>query len=49
VFQRCFEQGLLVRATGDVIALSPPLIVTEAQIAEMFATLAAAIRATPVR
>ena len=49
VFQRCFEQGLLVRATGDVIALSPPLIVTEAQIAEMFTTLAAAIRATPVR
>jgi beta-alanine--pyruvate transaminase len=47
VFERCFEQGLLVRATGDVIALSPPLIVSEAQIAEMFALLAAAIRTTP--
>ena len=47
VFTRCFEHGLLVRATGNVIALSPPLIVTEPQIAQMFATLAAAIRATP--
>ena len=47
VFRRCFEHGLLVRATGNVIALSPPLIVTEAQIAELFTILAAAIRATP--
>ncbi len=47
IFHHCFEQGLLVRATGDVIALSPPLIVTEAQIGEMFTRLAAAIRATP--
>ncbi|MCC7461894.1 MAG: aspartate aminotransferase family protein [Gammaproteobacteria bacterium] len=47
IFHRCFEQGLLVRATGDVIALSPPLVVTEAQIGAMFATLAGAIRATP--
>jgi beta-alanine--pyruvate transaminase len=34
-----FERGLMVRATGDTIALSPPLIVTEDQIAELFATL----------
>ena len=47
VFQRCFERGLLVRATGDVIALSPPLIVSEAQIGEICTQLAAAIRATP--
>jgi beta-alanine--pyruvate transaminase len=32
-----FERGLLVRFTGDTIALAPPLIVTEDQIAEMFA------------
>jgi beta-alanine--pyruvate transaminase len=33
------ERGLLVRATGDIIALSPPLIITEAEIAELFAIL----------
>ena len=47
VFRRCFEQGLLVRATGNVIALSPPLIVEDGQIATMLTMLAAAIRATP--
>ena len=36
-FVRCFEQGLLVRVTGDVIALSPPLIVSREQIDEMAA------------
>lgn len=40
VFQRCFDAGLLVRATGDTIALSPPLIVEEAQIDTMFGMLA---------
>jgi len=34
-----FEAGLLFRATGDTIALSPPLIITEEQIGEMFATV----------
>ncbi|MFO1300866.1 MAG: aspartate aminotransferase family protein [Burkholderiaceae bacterium] len=38
-FQRCFDRGLLVRVTGDVIALSPPLIVEPGQIARMFETL----------
>jgi beta-alanine--pyruvate transaminase len=36
LFQKCFDAGLLVRATGDIIALSPPLIVEKAQIDEMF-------------
>jgi beta-alanine--pyruvate transaminase len=36
LFQKCFDHGLLVRATGDIIALSPPLIVGKAQIDEMF-------------
>ncbi len=36
VFQRAFDTGLLVRATGDILALSPPLIVSEGQIDEMF-------------
>lgn len=40
LFRRLFDYGLLVRATGDVIALSPPLIVEEAQIDAMVAAIA---------
>jgi len=32
VFVDCFKNGLLIRVTGDVIALSPPLIVEKEQI-----------------
>jgi beta-alanine--pyruvate transaminase len=32
VFHHCFDHGVLIRVTGDIIALSPPLIVDEAQI-----------------
>jgi beta-alanine--pyruvate transaminase len=39
LFHACFDDGLLVRATGDIIALSPPLIVERAQIDEMFGRL----------
>ena len=35
LFVKCFEAGLLVRATGDVIALSPPLILEKTHIDEM--------------
>ncbi|MCR9073524.1 MAG: aspartate aminotransferase family protein [Alphaproteobacteria bacterium] len=31
-FKQCYEKGLLVRTTGDIIALSPPLIVEKEQI-----------------
>jgi beta-alanine--pyruvate transaminase len=44
-FVRCFERGLLVRVTGDIIALSPPLICEPQHIEEMFGVLAEAIRA----
>jgi len=33
------KAGLMVRFTGDTIALSPPLIITEGQIGELFAIL----------
>ncbi|MDZ3831298.1 MAG: aspartate aminotransferase family protein [Sphingopyxis sp.] len=36
LFHGAFDNGLLVRATGDIIALSPPLIVEPGQIDEMF-------------
>ncbi len=34
-FVDCFERGLLIRVTGDIIALSPPLIVEREQIDTM--------------
>ena len=39
VYTKCFERGLLIRQTGDIIALSPPLIVEPAQIDQIFSTL----------
>jgi len=35
VQQKCHEAGLVVRAIGDRIAFTPPLIITEAEIGEM--------------
>lgn len=43
-FLQCFEKGLLIRTTGDIIALSPPLIVSKDQIDEIFDTLAKVIK-----
>jgi beta-alanine--pyruvate transaminase len=40
-----FERDLMFRAVGDTLAMSPPLIVTENQIDEMFDKLAAIIKA----
>ena len=34
VFHRCFDKGLLIRVTGDIVAISPALTVSDAQIAE---------------
>jgi beta-alanine--pyruvate transaminase len=39
------EEGLMIRITGDTIALCPPLIVSEAQIGEIFDKVARVIRA----
>lgn len=39
VFVKCFERGLLVRLTGDTIALSPPLMLNKAHIDEIFGLL----------
>ena len=44
VYLECFEKGLLARQSGDVVAMSPPLIVSEAQIDEMAGILGDAIR-----
>ncbi|MBC7506255.1 MAG: aminotransferase class III-fold pyridoxal phosphate-dependent enzyme, partial [Sandarakinorhabdus sp.] len=44
LFRMLFDAGLLVRATGDIIALSPPLIVEAAQIDSMMAMIGTALR-----
>ncbi|MBA4799876.1 beta-alanine--pyruvate transaminase [Rhizobium rosettiformans] len=35
-FLNAYNDGLLIRTTGDIIALSPPLIITHEQIDELF-------------
>ena len=36
---KAFEKGILIRTTGDTIALSPPLIVEAEQIDQLVTTL----------
>jgi beta-alanine--pyruvate transaminase len=38
-FIKAFEEGLMIRTTGDIIALSPPLIITKGQIDKLFDVL----------
>jgi beta-alanine--pyruvate transaminase len=45
VFRRCFDAGVLVRVTGDIVALSPPLIVEKPHVDRIVGTLTDAIRA----
>ncbi len=40
---KCFEAGVLVRVTGDIMALSPPLIIEEAQIERIVETIRTAL------
>ena len=40
IFRACFERGVLIRTTGDIIALSPPLIVEDAHIDQAISTIA---------
>ena len=44
VFLDCWDKGVLIRTTGDTIALSPPLIIERAQIDQIVDTLRGAIK-----
>ena len=44
VYLKCFERGVLIRQTADILALSPPLVVEPAQIDQMFSTLSEVLR-----
>jgi 4-aminobutyrate--pyruvate transaminase len=40
------DRGIILRAIGDVLAFCPPMIITEAEIEEMFAPMEDALNAT---
>jgi len=44
IFLDCYDKGLLIRTTGDTIALSPPLIIERSHIDQIIDTLRGAIR-----
>ncbi|WP_231879329.1 aspartate aminotransferase family protein [Collimonas arenae] len=46
VFRRCYEKGVMVRYTGDILAFSPPLIVQPEEIERIFATVREALNET---
>jgi len=43
--KRCFDDGVLIRNSGDTLVLSPPLIIAEDEIEMVFATLRRALDA----
>jgi beta-alanine--pyruvate transaminase len=43
-FVEAFNRGLLVRATGDIIALSPPLIIEKKEIDQLFDIFSGVLR-----
>jgi beta-alanine--pyruvate transaminase len=44
-FLNAYEKGILIRTTGDIIAMSPPLIIEKAQIDTLIGTLADVLNA----
>ncbi len=44
VFLDCWQQGLMLRTTGDIIAMSPPLIIERSHIDQMVDTVRTALR-----
>jgi len=45
VFRRCFDDGVLIRVTADIIAMSPPLICEKPHVDRLINTLSDAIMA----
>ncbi|QYF94301.1 aspartate aminotransferase family protein [Massilia sp. PAMC28688] len=43
-FKQAFADGILIRTTGDIIALSPPLVLEKAHIDELFGKLATVLK-----
>ena len=46
-FLKAYEKGILIRTTGDIIAMSPPLIISKAEIDQLIGTLADVLKTLP--
>ncbi|SEM86160.1 beta-alanine--pyruvate transaminase [Gemmobacter aquatilis] len=46
-FLNAYEKGILIRTTGDIIAMSPPLIISKAEIDQLIGTLADVLKTLP--
>jgi len=44
VFRDCFDDGVIIRTTGDTVAFSPPLIIEESQIETVVESVRSALR-----
>jgi beta-alanine--pyruvate transaminase len=44
VFLDCYDKGVMIRTTGDILALSPPLIVEQSHIDHIVETIRQALR-----
>ena len=46
VFSKCFwDKNMMIRTTGDIIALSPPLIIDQPQVDQLFGAIADVLKA----
>ena len=46
-FLRAYQKGILIRTTGDTIAMSPPFIIEKQQIDQLFETLSEILKTLP--
>ena len=44
IFRECYDNGVIVRTTGDTLAFSPPLIIDEKQIETIVETVRRSLR-----
>ena len=44
VFRECYDNGVIVRTTGDTVAFSPPLIIEKSEIEVIIETVRAALK-----
>jgi beta-alanine--pyruvate transaminase len=44
IFLDCYDKGVLLRTTGDIVAMSPPLIIEREQIDQLVDTVRGAIQ-----
>ena len=45
IFRECFDKGVIIRTTGDTLAFSPPLMISETEIETVVETVRTALRA----